>query len=85
MSIKTALKFMQQARENESLRAQLQALGHAATLEDVIRLGAEAGYDFSTEEIRTAFKHDWGMRWMFYGGGNAEQVQLPAGDLEDDV
>jgi predicted ribosomally synthesized peptide with nif11-like leader len=68
MSVQTAMQFIRKVREDESLRDQLKALGQAAELESVVQIGAAAGFDFTIEDIRTAFKHDWAMRWVYYGG-----------------
>ncbi|HZQ05362.1 MAG TPA: Nif11-like leader peptide family natural product precursor [Anaerolineae bacterium] len=84
MSIKMALEFMQQVRTDQALRGQLQELGYAPTLEEIVNVAAQAGYEFTSEELRHAFKHDWGMRWMFYGAGAHDEQALAAPELEDD-
>jgi len=84
MSIKTALQFIQQVRTDEALRDQLQELGYAPTLENIVNIAAHAGYVFTIDDLRAAFKHDWGMRWMFYGGDANEEQALAARELEDD-
>jgi predicted ribosomally synthesized peptide with nif11-like leader len=84
MSVKMALEFIQQVRKDQALRQQLDALRYAADLQAVVRIGADAGFEFSDEELRTAFKHDWGMRWMFYGGGKSEDEMLASGESKDD-
>lgn len=83
MSVKMALEFIRQGRADESLRRQLQMLGLAPSLEDVLQVARQAGYDLTIEEMRTAFKHDWGMRWMYFGGGTTA-AQLASNDSKDD-
>lgn len=83
MSVKNALKFIQAAREDEGLRSQLKTLGELVDLYTLVRQGAQAGYDFTSQELRSAFKHDWGMRWMYYGGGMSEAEQLASAERKD--
>ena len=82
MSVKLALKFIQATREDEGLRDQLKMLGQVVDLKQLVQLGAQAGYDFTLQEMQSAFKHDWGMRWMYYGGGMSgmsTSLTLPVG------
>jgi predicted ribosomally synthesized peptide with nif11-like leader len=66
MSIQAALAFIQSAREKQdiTLKSQIQALGREADLEDLVQIGAEAGFDFTAEELQAAYKHGWAMRWF---------------------
>jgi len=66
MSLQSALQFIQQTRRDAALQAQLQALGWRADLAAIAQLGAACGLVFTVEELRTAFKHDWAMRWTRY-------------------
>jgi predicted ribosomally synthesized peptide with nif11-like leader len=77
MSVKAAMEFIQLVRADESLRRELEALGRAADLECVIRIAQSAGYTFSVEELRVAFKHDWAMRWIRFGGADAQATRPP--------
>ena len=68
MSVAAALKFIQQVRADSGLKAQIEALGRAAELAPVIEIGQAAGFTFTDADLRQAFKHDWAMRWLRYGG-----------------
>lgn len=73
MSLKHTLKFIRDVRADESLRTQLRALGNVGDLENIIHIGAQAGYDFTGEDLRTAFKQDWTMRWLHYSRGGHDK------------
>lgn len=77
MSVQAALRFIGQARQDDSLKKKVAALGHTAGLEDLLALGAEAGLAFTGEELQRAFRHDWAMRWARYGGAQAEDGKAP--------
>lgn len=66
MSVQTALQFIQQFRADEVLKDKLLALNHNPDLESLVKLGAEVGMFFTTEEMEAAHKHDWAMRWLLY-------------------
>ena len=68
MSVQNALKFIQASGNNPLLRKQLQSLGYQAELEDIIRMGAQEGLQFTAEEFRTAFTKDWEMRRYYFSG-----------------
>jgi hypothetical protein len=36
-------------------------------LHEVVRLGEQMGYEFSVDDLRAAFRHDWQMRWLRFG------------------
>lgn len=67
MSVQAALRFIQQVGKDEALKDRIRALGREADLDDLARIGAEAGHDFTAEELQAAFKRDWDARWAFYG------------------
>lgn len=67
MSTQAAFSFIRKVRiQDEALRDQVRALGQDAGLESVVQIGAEAGFNFTTEELRAAYKHDWAMRMIRY-------------------
>lgn len=67
MSIQAALSFIQSVREQDTaLRRRVQALGREADLESLVQIGAEAGFDFTAEELQAAYKHHWAMRWFHH-------------------
>lgn len=35
-----------------------------AELETLTGIGAEAGFEFTADDLQAAFKHDWRMRWL---------------------
>lgn len=51
MSAANAIRFVQQIAQDGSLRARVEA---TRSPDDVVRIGREAGYDFTGEELRTA-------------------------------
>ena len=67
MSVQAALQFIQEVGKSEALKDRIRALGRDADAEALARIGTEAGYDFTAEELQAAFKRDWAARWAFYG------------------
>lgn len=84
MSVQTALKFIQRVRQEQSVQIQLLALGPGADLDEVAKLGEGMGFSFTSEEMQAAFKHDWVMRWAFYGGGKTDSNNPILARLEND-
>ncbi|MFQ5742653.1 MAG: Nif11-like leader peptide family natural product precursor [Acidobacteriota bacterium] len=68
MSVHDALRFIQQVGDDELLKEKLRALGPDVDLEEIVEAGAEAGFEFTAEELRTAFVKDWSMRRFYYSG-----------------
>jgi len=64
MSVKNALQLIVQLRTDEALRKRLVFPDGVPELESLVRLGDKIGLSFTVEELRTAHKHDWGMRYM---------------------
>jgi predicted ribosomally synthesized peptide with nif11-like leader len=62
MAIQDALAFLRDARLDERLGAELDALEDNGTLEPLVRAAAGAGHDFTAEELERAFRIDWSMR-----------------------
>jgi hypothetical protein len=58
-----ALKFIIETRKNEKIKDQINMLENKAELIDLEIIGRDSGYNFTVEDLRTAFKHDWNMRW----------------------
>jgi hypothetical protein len=67
MSLQAAMDFIRIAREDDALRARIGESDEEASLEAIAEIGAQAGFAFSAEELRSAFKHDWNMRWAHFG------------------
>ena len=68
MSVRAALQFITQVRTDQALKEKISALGLVPDLADIVPIGAEAGFNFTVEELRRAHNHDWAMRWVYYGG-----------------
>lgn len=66
MSVAAALAFIRRTREDSELAARVAALGPEATLEQLAALGAELGFAFDVEALRTAHRHDWAFRSARY-------------------
>jgi len=66
MSIQDAMAFIQKAAEEQELQQKIQSLGDRNSLVDIIAFGREAGFNFSAEELRSAFAKDWAARYALY-------------------
>jgi predicted ribosomally synthesized peptide with nif11-like leader len=62
MAMSQALSFITAMRERADLAARVEALGREASIDDVVAIGAGAGYEFSADELRAAHKLEWSMR-----------------------
>jgi hypothetical protein len=60
MSIEAAAAFILYLRTGTP-SAQIDA--HRDDLPAIVELGAAMGFDFSAEELRTAFRQEWQIRW----------------------
>lgn len=69
MSVKNALQFIARLRADERLRAQLISPDGPAGLERFVELGDRIGLAFTVEELRTAHRDDWGMRYLSFHSG----------------
>ncbi len=70
MSVQQALRFIQQIRQDETLKEKLGALGVDVEIERVVDLAQSAGWLCTAEELRTAFKYDWTMRWFHFSAAS---------------
>lgn len=72
MSLQSALQFIQRIWTDDSLRERVAAAGNKggpiANLDPIVQAAAEAGFAFTAEELDTAHRIDWGLRWARYGG-----------------
>lgn len=64
--VATALRFLAAVRTDPLLGQALSALAPEAGLEPVIELAAQSGFQFSREDLRVAFAHDWAFRRARY-------------------
>jgi predicted ribosomally synthesized peptide with nif11-like leader len=72
-----ALRFIHSARSDPRLAEQIRALGAEVRVADLVRLGAEAGFHFTEEELRAAHGRDWVMRWLRYDAPPAPERAEP--------
>ena len=73
MSIPAALQFIAAIRKDPELARSIGNLGVDANLESLVPLGAGAGFAFTAEELRAAYKFDWSMRFARHISGRAPQ------------
>jgi len=66
MSVQNALRFIADVRNDPHLAGELEALGQDATVARLVVMGKAKGLDFTAEEFREAFKHDWTLRRARY-------------------
>lgn len=64
MSLQSALTFIREVRRSDGLRRRLQDKNKRPDISRIVSIGSEAGYDFTEEDLRAAFRHDWVMRWL---------------------
>lgn len=57
MTIKAALLFLAHMRA-------VPLDGQVKDMEAVVEAGREAGFMFTADELRTAYRQDWGLRWL---------------------
>jgi len=68
MPVKDALRFIERLDEDVALQCSLRELSPRGDLEAVVCLAADAGFTFTPDELRAAFRSDWRMRRRFFGG-----------------
>ena len=64
--IPAALRFLAATRNEPVLRERLAAIAPDEGLLAVVALAGEAGFEFSREDLRDAFVHDWAFRRARY-------------------
>ncbi len=73
MSLQAALAFLQHLRQTPEAAT-------AEHLQELLERARRSGYDFTEDELRAAFKHDWAMRWMHHTRRDAASPGVdPAG------
>ncbi|WP_309387787.1 Nif11-like leader peptide family natural product precursor [Cerasicoccus frondis] len=68
MSISSATEFMRSIRQDDALRAKVAVIVETASLDDIVAIGEGAGFNFTAEDLRVAYSHDWEMRMMRHRG-----------------
>ena len=76
MSLQAALHFIAATRQRDPLREAIRRRDPDRSLDELVRIGAEAGFDFSADELQTAFRHDWTMR--HFRSGSPAPMTFPA-------
>jgi nitrogen fixation uncharacterized protein len=66
MSLQAAISFLRQARIDEDLRDDLDALQGDVSFPALVAVAGRAGFHFSADELRRAHAYDWQMRWARY-------------------
>jgi predicted ribosomally synthesized peptide with nif11-like leader len=66
VSVQAALQFIRRVRQDGQLADRVRALGPEATLDQLVSIGTEAGYDVTADDLRRAHAHDWSLRWIRY-------------------
>ena len=64
MSEQDALRFLQDIRDDPSVREPIVARQAELTLDDLVVLGATRNRHFTRADLEQAFRHDWAMRMM---------------------
>ena len=66
--LKNASEFITYLATNAKLQQHLQQLGHNVTLDTLVRMGNENGFEFDKANLKRAIGYHWGMRWQRYIG-----------------
>lgn len=66
MTLHAAFQFIVQLRHDATSFEKREALPPELTLDALAKQGEATGLLFTSDELRTAFKHDWAMRWQRY-------------------
>ena len=64
MSIQSALAFIHQVRDDEAVQRRIELSDREVDPEALVAIGSEIGFVFTLEELRSAHRHDWSMRWL---------------------
>jgi hypothetical protein len=65
--VQAALQFLGAARNDPSIRRELERLGQGLTSDDLIGLARERGLTFTPGDLTRAHVIDWGLRQARYG------------------
>lgn len=69
MPLRDALDFIRAVREDAAMRAEVEALGPEASLEQLVAIAARTGRTITVEDLRAAHAHDWGFRSARFSAG----------------
>jgi hypothetical protein len=72
MPLQDALAFLRDARLDEGIGRELEALAGRATWRDLVRVANGAGFSVTSAELQRAFELDWNLRWARYSGTTPE-------------
>lgn len=66
MTVQEALAFLHEARLDDAIGTELEAMEGDITWEGLAQVGECCGFRFRPEELQRAHALDWGMRWARY-------------------
>jgi predicted ribosomally synthesized peptide with nif11-like leader len=84
--IQDALAFLRQARHDEGLVREVEAMDDEVTWESLAEIAGRAGFRFTPEELQRAHALDWKMRWARYrgqSGGREDSAHAASADFAD--
>lgn len=64
MTLPAALAFIRAVRADAALTARVASLGLDPDLELIVAIARDAGFECTSDELRRAHIHEWGMRWV---------------------
>ena len=64
VTVAAAVAFIRAVRADPALAERVASLGLDPDLEHVVAIARDAGFACTTEELRRAHVHEWGMRWV---------------------
>jgi hypothetical protein len=76
MAVAEALRFLSQARRDDALGREIEALDDDVSLESLTRVAGHAGFDFTPDELQRAHVLDWRMRWARYAASGTESSRF---------
>lgn len=67
MSLINAIRFIQAVRSDAVLKKKIEIGSASIAEENLVQIGKATGFEFTPEELQTAFQQDWNMRSIRYG------------------
>jgi hypothetical protein len=68
VSVAEGLAFLREARKDEALGREIEALREDVTWESLVETAARAGFACTIAELERAHALDWSLRWARYRG-----------------
>ncbi len=66
MSEVSALQFLHAVRQNAAVRDRVVSVQDQLSLDDLVELGLQSGWQFDAYDLSRAFQYEWGMRRAFF-------------------